>query len=117
MSAADANRFIADLAKDKNLAERLKPHAAGLTALAAGARTHGYDFTADELKQAMRDKTQRNLNDAQLDAIAGGQQVTTANSTAASNTVIMTTIDVFISINANTIVEVGATSAVATLVV
>jgi predicted ribosomally synthesized peptide with nif11-like leader len=72
MSAADAERFVDDVAKDKQLAERVKPHAAGLAALVAGAKTLGYTFTVDELKQAMRGKAKQNLNDAQLDAIAGG---------------------------------------------
>jgi predicted ribosomally synthesized peptide with nif11-like leader len=72
MSQSDAERFVDDVAKDKQLAERVKPHAAGLAALAAGAKTLGYNFTVDELKQAMRGKAKQNLNDAQLDAIAGG---------------------------------------------
>ena len=72
MSASEAKRFIDDVAKDKQLAERVKPHAAGLAALVAGAKALGYNFTVDELKQAMRGKAKQNLNDAQLDAIAGG---------------------------------------------
>ena len=72
MSISEAKRFIDEVAKDKGLADRVKAHASGLAALTAGAKTHGYDFTVDELKQAMRDKAKQNLNDAQLDAIAGG---------------------------------------------
>jgi len=84
MSAADAQRFIDDVAKDKALAEEVKPHAAGLAALAAGAKAHGYDFTVDELKQAMRSKAKQNLNDAQLDAIAGGAGGSPPTSTVVS---------------------------------
>ena len=68
MSVSDAERFVADVAKDKQLAERVKPHAAGLAALAAGAKALGYNFTVDELKQVMRGKAKQDLNDA----IAGG---------------------------------------------
>jgi predicted ribosomally synthesized peptide with nif11-like leader len=84
MSAADAERFVEDVAKDKALAERVKPHAAGLAALVAGAKTQGYTFTVDELKQAMRGKAKQNLNDAQLDAIAGGAGGSPPTSTAVS---------------------------------
>ena len=118
MSAADAERFVEDVAKDKALAERVKPHAAGLAALVAGAKTQGYTFTVDELKQAMRDKTKRNLDDAQLDAIAGGQQqVTTANDTAVSNAVLVTFVGVYVANQSQQIVLVAGSSAVSTLVV
>jgi predicted ribosomally synthesized peptide with nif11-like leader len=118
MSISEAKRFIADVEKNKGLVDRVKPHASGLAALTAGAKAHGYDFTADELKQAMRDKTKRNLDDAQLDAIAGGQQqVTTANDTAVSNAVLVTFIGVYVANQSQQIVLVAGSSAVSTLVV
>jgi predicted ribosomally synthesized peptide with nif11-like leader len=97
MSAADAQRFIDDVAKDKALAERVKPHAAGLAALAAGAKTLGYDFTVDELKQAMRGKAKQNLNDAQLDAIAGGAAPPSTNDVALQSAVVVNTIGIVIN--------------------
>jgi predicted ribosomally synthesized peptide with nif11-like leader len=72
MSLADAQRFCADVASNKQLNDKVKPMAAGLASIVAAAKTHGYDFTLDELKQAIRERARRELSDAHLEAIAGG---------------------------------------------
>ena len=72
MSLAEAQRFCQDLASNKQLNEKVKPAATGLASMVAAARSHGYSFTLDELKQAVRSRANRELSDSHLEALAGG---------------------------------------------
>lgn len=75
MSVQDAERFANDLKAKPQLLAELKKTAAGkgLEAVCAFAKQKGYNVTADEAKQYIRGKAKGELNDQQLDRIAGGK--------------------------------------------
>ncbi len=72
MSAADAERFVKDLATNQGLADQVKAKASGLASFVEIGRTNGYDFNAEEIKAVIRGAARRELSDEQLDAVAGG---------------------------------------------
>ena len=76
MSASEVERFVEDLKINPLLLEGVKRGARlGLTeAVKVGAR-HGYKFTLDDAKAFVQARAQaagRELNDRQLDKVAGG---------------------------------------------
>jgi len=73
MSIADAVRFAKDLATDKDLVEKVKAKASGLASLVELGKTHGYNFTLDEIKQVVQGAAKREMSDAELDIVAGGK--------------------------------------------
>lgn len=75
MSMSELERFVADLHSGSNLFSEVSEGLVGLDALVEKARERGYDFTADEAKQYVRDQHPEEtagLSDADLDAVAGG---------------------------------------------
>lgn len=80
MSIADAIRFAKDLATDKDLVEKVKAKASGLASLVELGKTHGYNFTLEEIKQVIRSSATREMTDDQLDAVAGGKAAPKAGS-------------------------------------
>jgi predicted ribosomally synthesized peptide with nif11-like leader len=75
MSVQDAERFANDLKAKPQLLAELKKTAAGkgLDAVCAFAKQKGYNVTVDEAKKYIRGKAKGELNDQQLDRIAGGK--------------------------------------------
>ena len=75
MSVQDAERFANDLKTKPQLLADLKKTAAGkgLEAVCAFAKQKGYNVTVDEAKKYIRGKAKGELNDQQLDRIAGGK--------------------------------------------
>lgn len=73
MSQADVERFTDDLKKDPNLLDEVKQHSGTLARVVAFAASKGYHFTLDEAKEYLSSKAGRELDDAQLDAVAGGK--------------------------------------------
>jgi len=95
MSAADIERFVADLKGNASLLGEAKAAPGGLGAMVDLAKSKGYDITVDEAKSYIADKANQELSDDQLDAVAGGkghavgpstvqttQTITTAETTA-----------------------------------
>ncbi|MGE7471810.1 Nif11-like leader peptide family natural product precursor [Bosea sp. NPDC003192] len=91
MSAAEAERFVNDLATKPALLAQVKPLATGLAAVVALGKAHGYDFTLDEAKKYIQSHSPRELTDRQLDAIAGGKHHGGHSSVATSTKVVQTT--------------------------
>ena len=86
MSTTEIERFSKDLAKNPALQAEAKAQATGLASLVTVGKKHGYDFTLDEVKSYVQSRSPRKLNDAQLDAIAGGaKDVTAANTNVVAN--------------------------------
>jgi predicted ribosomally synthesized peptide with nif11-like leader len=75
MSVQDAERFAKDLKAKPQLLAELKKTAAGkgLAGVCQFAKQKGYTVTVDEAKQYIRGKAKGELNDQQLDRIAGGK--------------------------------------------
>ncbi|WP_100213496.1 Nif11-like leader peptide family natural product precursor [Bradyrhizobium yuanmingense] len=72
MSQAEVERFVKNLAKEGSLLEDLKQSATGLAPIVAVGKSHGYDFTLDEVRSSIRVPGRDEL--MQLDAIVGGKQ-------------------------------------------
>lgn len=85
MSLQDAKRFVEETAADRKLLEQVKAvgieaEEAGAAFFAHAAKGFGYDFTAEELGEAMRARQEAGfelvdraeLSEEELDSIAGG---------------------------------------------
>jgi len=81
MSVQNAKDFIAKLQGDKSLAGSLESAADddARRAIAAGA---GFDFTKDEMKEALSAGGSKQLSDDDLDAVAGGASATWVDTAA-----------------------------------
>ena len=73
MSSAEVERFVADLMGNEDLRNELSGHASGVGSVVAFAKDKGYDVSADEAAAYIHDQAGRELNDAELDAVAGGK--------------------------------------------
>ncbi len=73
MSQADVERFVGDLKSDSGLLEGLKSEASGISSVVNFAKSKGYDISVDEAKSYITERSKQDLNDDQLDAIAGGK--------------------------------------------
>ncbi|WP_080669722.1 Nif11-like leader peptide family natural product precursor [Bradyrhizobium japonicum] len=71
MSQAEVERFVKNLTKEGSLLENLKQSATGLAPIVAVGRSHGYDFTVDEIRSSIRAPGRHEL--MQVDAIVGGR--------------------------------------------
>jgi predicted ribosomally synthesized peptide with nif11-like leader len=87
MSLQDADRFAKDLKAKPQLLQELKKTAAGmgLAGVCRFAKEKGYNVTVDEAKNYIRSKAKGELNDQQLDRIAGGKGVPDTNVTQTIN--------------------------------
>lgn len=74
MSQPDLDRFVRDLAADKDLLAEVRG-AAGMDGVATVARRRGYTVSRDELAAfvARSTTTAKPLSEKQLDGISGGQ--------------------------------------------
>jgi predicted ribosomally synthesized peptide with nif11-like leader len=88
LSITDAIRFAKDLVTDKDLTEKIKAKASGLTSLVELGKAHGYNFTLEEIKQVIRSGAPREMTDDQLDAVAGGKAAPPAGSPPATTAVL-----------------------------
>lgn len=88
MSAQDVERFIADLKTDSKMQADLSGEVSGIESIIAFAKARGYDITADDVKAHIKELTGHELNDDQLDAMAGG----TGAQTAAVSAVVVSTL-------------------------
>jgi Nif11 domain len=84
MSMAEIERFSADLKSNEALraeaekAQAGKSHATPMGRAVAFAASKGYSFTVDEAKAHAKARAKaggKELTDAELDGVAGGQQV------------------------------------------
>lgn len=119
MSQADVERFVSDLKTDDALRAELTSHASGVGSVVEFAKDKGYDLSADEVASYIQDQTSNDLNDAQLDAIAGGKghhsSTVSETQVATAQTVAMATTE---AIAAETTVNVaGEVEVVAVVVV
>ena len=72
MSQADIERLTRDLQSNEQLRNEIKSGASGIASIVEIAKRHGYDVTVDEVKAYMRGQSTKDLNDDQLEALAGG---------------------------------------------
>lgn len=82
MSKEDIDRFVADLKGNASLLDEAKGVPGGLAAMADFAKSKGYDVTVDEAKTYISEQANRELNDAELDAVAGGKSSSNTSSTS-----------------------------------
>ena len=109
MSLVDAERFCQDLKSNKQLSEKVKPAATGLAALVAAAKAHGYDFTLDELKQAIRGRARRELSDEHLEALAGGAAPPAVSSQGVTTVIFVgQTVDSLAQVNEQAVAQANA---------
>ena len=73
MSSAEVERFVADLKTNEGLRSELSGHASGLGSVVSFAKDKGYDIDTDEAATYIHGEAGRELNDAELDAVAGGK--------------------------------------------
>ena len=89
MSSAEVERFVSDLKSDEGLRSELSGHASGVGSVVSFAKDTGYDINADEAAAYIHGQAGRELNDAELDAVAGGKghanQTSTSSVSVATN--------------------------------
>ena len=76
MSRSEVDRFVQHLHSGEAILEDLSEGLVGIDSLVERANAHGYDFTAADVKEYMREKHPEevgHMNDEELDAVAGGQ--------------------------------------------
>lgn len=112
MSKVEVERFSKDLATNPAMQAEAKAAATGLASIVAFAKKHGYAFTLDDAKAYIQARTPRELNDTQLDALAGG-----ARDVAAAQTNVIANAEVAINAAVATDAAVGAEVAVAAVIV
>lgn len=72
MSKSEIERFITDIQSDEALRTELSSKATGVAAVVAFANAKGYDITADEARDYMKEQAGQDLSDDELDGLAGG---------------------------------------------
>ena len=73
MSQAEIKRFISDVSSNETLREAVVSASEGIESLVAIAQGHGYDINIDEARDYIMANQEGELNDDQLDAVAGGK--------------------------------------------
>jgi len=111
MSASDIDRFTGDLKTDPDLLDEVKQHAGTLAKVVSFAEEKGYHFSLEEAKEYLESKAGSELDDAQLDAVAGGK----GPSHSPPSSAVTTTVNVQTAVNVTTAVTVAeaATTAAA----
>ena len=77
----EMERFVADVQKDEELAKLVHEKAGNLKSLSLALKEHGYEATDDEIKafvKAQAKKQNKELSDEDLDAVAGGNNLSPA---------------------------------------
>ena len=73
MSQAEIERFVNDLASNESLRESVVNNSEGVDSLVAIAQDKGYDINIDEARDYIQANAKGELNDEQLDSVAGGK--------------------------------------------
>jgi len=73
VSGTEVERFVADLKSNEGLRSELSGHASGVGSVVSFAKDKGYDIDADEAAAYIHGQAGRELNDAELDTVAGGK--------------------------------------------
>lgn len=109
MSQADLERFVSDLKTNETLRAELAGNASGIGSVVEFAEGKGYDISAEEARNYIQSQSSTDLNDDQLDAIAGGKghhsSSTSVTQVATAQTAVAATTE---AIAAETTVNVGA---------
>jgi predicted ribosomally synthesized peptide with nif11-like leader len=114
MSASEIDRFTNDMKTDSDLLDEVKQHSGTLAKVVAFADGRGYKFSLEEAKEYLDSKAGKELDDAQLDAVAGGKGHKTSlpAGSVTSNVNIQTTVNVT-TVAAVAEVEVGVAAVAA----
>ena len=107
MSSAEVERFVADLKTNEGLRSELSGHASGVGSVVSFAKDKGYDIDVDEAAAYIHGESGRELNDAELDAVAGGK------GSVSTSTNVVTTNEIAV-VNAGEILVVAVAVIVAT---
>lgn len=118
MSQSEVDRFVADLKEDAALRGELTGAAAGVASVVTFAQAKGYDITADEARDYIQGQTERELSDADLEAVAGGKghhhSVGAVTEVAAVQTVAAATTEATVAeTTAEAVAEVGVVAVAA----
>ena len=91
MSASEVVRFVEDMKTHAELAEIVTEGAGSLPKIVELAAAKGYTFTVEEANEFLAGAQGAELQDAQLDAVAGGKGKPPATSTKAVQTTVAVT--------------------------
>ena len=91
MSASEVVRFVEDMKTHAELAEIVTEGAGSLPKIVELAAAKGYTFTVEEANEFLAGAQGAELQDAQLDAVAGGKHHPPTTSTAAVQTTTVVT--------------------------
>jgi predicted ribosomally synthesized peptide with nif11-like leader len=73
MSASEVIRLTTDMKTNSDLLNVVKESSGSLSKVVQVAAQHGYSFTVQEANEYLSSNTGAELEDAQLDAVAGGK--------------------------------------------
>ncbi len=118
MSKQEIDRFVEALKSDADMRNALRENAGGVGSVVEFARGRDYDITPDEVRDYLQEKTDKELSDEQLDAVAGGKghHHHHHGHTTSTHTVQTTEVATTQTVEAETTVDVAA-EAVAVVVV
>jgi predicted ribosomally synthesized peptide with nif11-like leader len=71
MSKSEIDRFSNDVKKNASLEAEVKAKGTQIPELLTIAKAHGYDFTANDVKDYIRSQNQE-LTDEQIESVVGG---------------------------------------------
>jgi len=76
MSAAEIERFNSAVKSDPVLRDQLKQHSKTLADIIAFAAERGYAFNVDDIKEYAKANADTELDETQLELVAGGKSIT-----------------------------------------
>jgi predicted ribosomally synthesized peptide with nif11-like leader len=90
MSASEVIRLTTDMKTNPDLLEAVKESSGSLSNVVQVAAQHGYSFTVEEANDYLSSNAGAELDDAQLDAVAGGKHSSPPAATVVSVAVAVT---------------------------
>ena len=109
MSSAEVERFVADLKTNEGLRSELSGHASGVGSVVSFAKDKGYDIDVDEAAAYIHGEAGRELNDAELDAVAGGKGSVSTSTNVVTTNEIASMVVSSLYVNISTVTTIVAT--------
>ena len=109
MSSAEVERFVADLKTNEGLRSELSGHASGVGSVVSFAKDKGYDIDVDEAAAYIHGESGRELNDAELDAVAGGKGSVSTSTNVVTTNEIASMVVSSLYVNISTVTTIVAT--------
>jgi predicted ribosomally synthesized peptide with nif11-like leader len=109
MSASEVIRLVTDMKTDPDLLDAVKESSGSLSKVVQVAAQHGYSFTVEQANEYLSSNAGAELDDAQLDAVAGGKHAppkATVVSVAVAVTVAVAAAEAVVAVEAAGVVAV-----------